>query len=87
MINSLLLFHVLHQAVRPSTGDVVYDEFEDGPSFAELETRFEHIAPEELLLPESVTLTTENFIREYVTRVQRFVIEKSICLIFKLAMQ
>ena len=63
MINSLLLFHVLHQAVRPSTGDVVYDEFEDGPSFAELETRFEHIAPEELLLPESVTLTTENFIR------------------------
>ena len=70
----LLLFQMLHQAVQPSTGDVVYDEFEDGPSFTELETRFEHIGPEELLLPESVTVLTDNFIRDYVTRVQRFVI-------------
>ena len=87
MINIVLLFHALNQAVRPSTGDVVYDEFEDGPSFAELETHLEHIAPEELLLPESVTVTTENFVREYVTRVQRFVIENLICLTYELVDQ
>lgn len=69
----LLLFPVSHQAVQPSTGDIVYDEFEDGPSFTEVETRFEHIGPEELLLPESVTVLTDNFIRDYVTRVQRCV--------------
>ena len=61
------------QAVQPSTGDVVYDEFEDGPSFTELETRFEHIGPEEILLPDSVNTLTENFIRGYVTGAQRFV--------------
>ncbi|KAJ7384512.1 Mismatch repair protein msh3 [Desmophyllum pertusum] len=58
-------------AVQPSTGDVVYDEFEDGPSYTELESHFVHINPEELLLPVSVTVRTENFIRDYVTRVQR----------------
>ena len=63
------------QAVQPSTGDVIYDEFEDGPSFTELESHFEHISPEELLLPESLTVQTENFIRDYVTRVQRFVMD------------
>ncbi|KAL9986291.1 hypothetical protein ACROYT_G000415 [Oculina patagonica] len=58
-------------AVQPSTGDVIYDEFEDGRSYTELESHFEHISPEELLLPESLTVRTENFIRDYVTRVQR----------------
>ena len=61
------------QAVQPCTGDVVYDEFEDGPSFTELETRFEHIGPAEILLPDSVNTLTDNFIRGYVTRAQRFV--------------
>lgn len=60
------------QAVQPSTGDIVYDEFEDGPSYTELESRFEHICPEELLLPESLTVQTENFTKDFVTRVQRF---------------
>ena len=64
---------IFWQAVQPSTGDVLYDEFEDGPSYTELESHFEHISPEELLLPGSLTLQTENFIRDYVTRVQRFV--------------
>ena len=61
------------QAVQPSTGDVIYDEFEDGLGFTELETHFEHISPEELLLPESVSESTNTFIKEYVTRLQRSV--------------
>lgn len=61
------------QAVQPSIGDVIYDEFEDGPGFTELETHFEHITPEELLLPESVSESTNTFIKEYVTRLQRSV--------------
>ena len=61
------------QAVQPSTGDIIHDEFEDGPSFTELETRFEHIGPEEILLPNSTDILTANFIRDYVTRAQRFV--------------
>ena len=64
---------IFWQAVQPSTGDVIYDEFDDGPSYTELESHFEHISPEELLLPEYLTVQTENFIRDYVTRVQRFV--------------
>ena len=40
----------------------------------ELEAHLEHICPEELLLPESLTIETENFIKDFVTRVQRFVI-------------
>ena len=62
------------QAVQPSTGDVIYDDFQDGPSYMELEAHLEHICPEELLLPESLTIQTENFIKDFVTRVQRFVI-------------
>ena len=62
------------QAVQPSTGDVIYDDFQDGPSYMELEAHLEHICPEELLLPESLTIKTENFIKDFVTRVQRFVI-------------
>ncbi|KAK2548691.1 DNA mismatch repair protein Msh3 [Acropora cervicornis] len=58
-------------AVQPSTGDIIHDEFEDGPSFTELETRFEHIGPEEILLPNSTDILTANFIRDYVTRAQR----------------
>ena len=66
------------QAVQPSTGDIIHDEFEDGPSFTELETRFEHIGPEEILLPNSIDTLTANFIRDYVTRAQRFVYNECI---------
>lgn len=65
---------IILQAVQPSTGDIIYDEFEDGASYTELECHFEHISPEELLLPESLSVRTGNFIRDYVTRVQRFVV-------------
>ncbi|TDL27572.1 DNA mismatch repair protein MSH3 [Rickenella mellea] len=39
-------------AVTPSTGDVVWDEFEDGFMRSDLETRMAHIRPSEMLLPE-----------------------------------
>ncbi len=36
--------------VVPSTGDVIYDSFEDGPLRMELETRLTHLRPHELLV-------------------------------------
>jgi DNA mismatch repair protein MSH3 len=36
-------------SVTPSTGDVVYDCFEDGPLRLELETRLAHLRPDEIL--------------------------------------
>jgi DNA mismatch repair protein MSH3 len=38
-------------AITPSTGEVVWDEFEDGHMRTELETRLAHTRPSELLLP------------------------------------
>ncbi|TFK72184.1 hypothetical protein BDN72DRAFT_836577 [Pluteus cervinus] len=38
-------------SICPSTGDVVWDDFEDGPMRIELETRLVHTRPTELLLP------------------------------------
>ena len=37
-------------AVQPSTGDVIYDDFEDGFMRSEIETRLLHIAPCEILI-------------------------------------
>ncbi|KAH8117506.1 muts domain V-domain-containing protein [Phellopilus nigrolimitatus] len=37
-------------AITPSTGDVVWDEFEDGFMRSELETRMAHIKPSEILV-------------------------------------
>ncbi len=43
-----MLFHV--QAVQPSAGNMVYDEFEDRTdAFSELETRLAHLQPVEVL--------------------------------------
>jgi DNA mismatch repair protein MSH3 len=42
-----VLFGLL--SVTPSTGDVVYDSFADGPLRLELETRLAHLRPDELL--------------------------------------
>ncbi|KAF8652763.1 hypothetical protein AX16_004259 [Volvariella volvacea WC 439] len=38
--------------ICPSTGDVVWDDFDDGPMRIELETRLVHTRPSELLLPQ-----------------------------------
>ena len=49
-------------AVQPTTGDVVYDDFEDGFMRSELETRLLHIAPCELLIVGDVSRATNKLI-------------------------
>ncbi|GAA6063830.1 hypothetical protein JCM10212_003992, partial [Sporobolomyces blumeae] len=50
-------------AVMPSTGEVVYDEFDDGLMRSELETRMLHLQPSELLLQSDLTPATESMIK------------------------
>ncbi|KAI5124483.1 hypothetical protein M0805_003010 [Coniferiporia weirii] len=51
-------------AITPSTGDVVWDEFEDGFMRSELETRLAHIKPSEILLPDKeLSRVTERLLR------------------------
>ncbi|KJE98041.1 DNA mismatch repair protein Msh3 [Capsaspora owczarzaki ATCC 30864] len=49
-------------AVRPSTGDIIYDEFSDGLTRSELETRLAHLRPTELILPMQLSTRTEQLI-------------------------
>ncbi|BGP13767.1 hypothetical protein JCM10213_006401 [Rhodosporidiobolus nylandii] len=53
-------------AVMPSTGEVVYDEFEDGLMRAELETRMLHLQPSELLLQKELSSKTESMVKHLV---------------------
>ena len=46
-------------AVQPSTGDIIYDEFEDGFMRSEVETRLLHIAPCEFLIVGELSKSTE----------------------------
>lgn len=48
--------------VMPSTGEIVYDDFEDGHMRSELETRMLHLQPGELILPKSLTKPTEGML-------------------------
>ncbi|GAA5863812.1 hypothetical protein JCM1840_005775 [Sporobolomyces johnsonii] len=50
-------------AVMPSTGEVVYDEFEDGLMRSELETRMLHLQPSELLLQKDLTSASESMVK------------------------
>ncbi|KAK8216753.1 Mismatch repair protein msh3 [Zalaria obscura] len=50
-------------AVQPTTGDIIYDDFEDGFMRSELETRLLHIAPCEFLLVGPVSKATEKVIQ------------------------
>eukprot|EP00736_Rhodelphis_marinus_P005618 Rmarinus@m.26545 len=51
-------------AVDTSTGDLVYDDFEDtSAARTDLETRVMHIRPSELLLPSDMTHATERFLK------------------------
>lgn len=50
-------------AVQPTTGDVVYDDFEDGFMRSELETRLLHIAPCEFLIVGNVSKTTDKLVQ------------------------
>ena len=50
-------------AVQPATGDIIYDDFEDGFMRSEVETRLLHIAPCEFLLVGNLSRATEKLIR------------------------
>ena len=50
-------------AVQPATGDVVYDDFEDGFMRSEIETRLLHIAPCEFLIVGELSKPTDKLIR------------------------
>ncbi|KAK3681528.1 Mismatch repair protein msh3 [Vermiconidia calcicola] len=50
-------------AVQPATGDIIYDDFEDGWMRSELETRLLHIAPCEFLLVGDVSRATEKLVQ------------------------
>ncbi|EIW60757.1 mismatch repair protein MSH3 [Trametes versicolor FP-101664 SS1] len=53
-------------AISPSTGDVVWDEFEDNHMRTELETRMVHTKPYELLLPsKKLSPATEKMIKHF----------------------
>ncbi|KAF2222050.1 DNA mismatch repair protein Msh3 [Elsinoe ampelina] len=49
-------------AVQPTTGDVIYDDFEDGFMRSELETRLLHISPCEFLIVGTISKATEKLV-------------------------
>ncbi|KAK5707402.1 Mismatch repair protein msh3 [Elasticomyces elasticus] len=55
--------HIGLVAVQPSTGDIIYDDFEDGWMRSELETRLLHIAPCEFLIVGEVSKATEKLVQ------------------------
>ncbi|KAI9697668.1 MAG: Mismatch repair protein msh3 [Candelina mexicana] len=55
--------HVGIVAVQPATGDVLYDDFEDGFMRSEIETRMLHIAPCELLIVGQLSKATEKLVQ------------------------
>jgi len=50
-------------AVQPATGDIIYDDFEDGFMRSEIETRLLHIAPAEFLIVGKLSKATEKLIQ------------------------
>ncbi|KAI9809749.1 MAG: Mismatch repair protein msh3 [Sarcosagium campestre] len=54
--------HVGIVAVQPATGDVIYDDFEDGFMRSEIETRLLHVSPCEFLIVGELSKTTEKLI-------------------------
>ena len=49
-------------AVQPATGDVIYDDFDDGFMRSEVETRLLHIAPCEILVVGDLSKATEKLV-------------------------
>ncbi|KAK5100766.1 Mismatch repair protein msh3 [Exophiala xenobiotica] len=54
--------HVGLVAVQPATGDIVYDDFEDGFMRSEIETRLLHIAPCEFLILGDLSKATDKLV-------------------------
>lgn len=50
-------------AVQPATGDIIYDDFDDGFMRAEIETRLLHIAPCEFLIVGEPSKATEKLVQ------------------------
>lgn len=50
-------------AVQPATGDIIYDNFEDGFMRSEIETRLLHISPCEFLIIGDLTPETDKLVR------------------------
>ncbi|KAJ4344443.1 Mismatch repair protein msh3 [Didymosphaeria variabile] len=55
--------HVGFVAVQPATGDIIYDDFEDGFMRSEIETRLLHIAPAEFLIVGSLSKASEKLVQ------------------------
>ncbi|GME28384.1 hypothetical protein GTA08_BOTSDO02991 [Neofusicoccum parvum] len=55
--------HIGIVAVQPATGDIIYDDFEDGFMRSEIETRLLHIAPCEFLVVGEVSKATEKIVQ------------------------
>ena len=55
--------HVGIIAVQPATGDVIYDDFEDGFMRSEIETRLLHIAPVEFLIVGELSKPTDKLVQ------------------------
>ena len=55
--------HIGIVAVQPATGDVTYDNFDDGFMRSEIETRLLHIAPCELLIVGELSKSTEKLVQ------------------------
>ncbi|KAJ5291858.1 hypothetical protein N7478_001109 [Penicillium angulare] len=50
-------------AVQPATGDVIYDDFEDGFMRSEIETRLLHIAPCEIVIVGEMSRASEKLVQ------------------------
>ncbi|PLB54223.1 DNA mismatch repair protein msh3 [Aspergillus steynii IBT 23096] len=55
--------HVGIVAVQPATGDIIYDDFEDGFMRSEIETRLLHISPCEVLILGELSKATEKLVQ------------------------
>ncbi|KLO18801.1 hypothetical protein SCHPADRAFT_819209 [Schizopora paradoxa] len=54
--------------VTPSTGDVIWDEFDDSYLRSELETRMAHIRPSEVLVPDAgISNTTQKILNHFMS--------------------
>lgn len=54
--------HVGLIAVQPATGDIIYDDFEDGFMRSEIETRLLHLAPTEFLIVGDLSKASEKLV-------------------------
>ena len=55
--------HIGLVAVQPATGDVIYDDFEDGFMRSEMETRLLHVSPCEIMIVGDLSKATEKLVR------------------------